>query len=52
MSSPTTCVDNTYYYDTSVTPAVCTKCTPTYSLECTSSVLCTKCATNFYLTNG
>ncbi|CAD8156620.1 unnamed protein product [Paramecium pentaurelia] len=52
MSTPSTCVDNTYYLDNTVTPAVCRTCTPTYCLECQNSYICTKCATNFYLQNG
>ncbi|CAD8159995.1 unnamed protein product [Paramecium octaurelia] len=52
MLTPTSCVDATYYLDSSVTPAVCTKCSPIYCLECTNQYICTKCATNFYLSNG
>lgn len=52
MLTPTSCVDSTYYLDNSVTPAVCTKCSPSYCLECTNQYICTKCTTNFYLSNG
>ncbi|CAD8090863.1 unnamed protein product [Paramecium sonneborni] len=52
MSSPSTCINNTYYFDNTVTPAVCRSCTPIYCLECLNSYICTKCATNFYLQNG
>ncbi|CAK71463.1 unnamed protein product (macronuclear) [Paramecium tetraurelia] len=52
MSSPTTCINNAYYFDNTVTPAVCRACTPSYCLECQNAYICTKCASNFYLQNG
>ncbi|CAD8105195.1 unnamed protein product [Paramecium sonneborni] len=52
MQTPSTCINKTYYFDNTVTPAVCRQCTPTYCLECLNSYICTKCATNFYLLNG